>query len=428
MPTNSSKSLTDLEKHQVGTFATSFLVRRESIDESIADFDATRGTSRNSGLLMRATNLYRANPEKFEQLRQSLINNQGFVHVEVLHQSSDIGLTHKIFVRHKSGKELYYDGIVYRLTEIIYAGDFGLDELEKLAGYKTSFDPVVVEFENSLREVVPSLHMYSHTSLSFYTALPKNWEELGIKAEGDPQLRLICKDMHIVTMTAMVFSEVGKNYYVYLGDRTKTLQMLAHDMFISMELRSLVEFVEEKRKTLHTVKKAVLGELNGAIAPLYRLGLKHKNWNSIKNSWKSLGEIRKALAQFDLVVQAYEHIVENRWAFFNGPRQVWLAGEEQDMEEKVQHPCPNFFDAKLENSRISDISEKPAKPTYTGETIELKDLVVVTKSELEPVQNEENTLLTIFQTEFSLYAVWLAVLALVISLVSIIISLLISSG
>jgi hypothetical protein len=427
MPTTSSKSLNNLEKHQVGTFTIPLFARRENIEETITIFDSTRGPAENSSILIRATHLYMAIPEKLEQLRQSLLKNQNFVHVELLHQSSDIGLTHKIFVRHKSGKELYYDGIMYRLTEVIHADDFGLDEIEKLAGYKGSFDPIVVEFENSLMEVIPLPHIYSHSSLNFYTASPKSWEEVGIKAEGDPHLRLACKDMNIITITALIFSEAGKNYYVYLGERTSTLQMIAHETFISMELRSFIAFVEEKRKTLHTVKKAMLEELNGAIAPLYKLGLKHKNWNSIKNSWKTLGEIRKTLAQFDLLVQAYEHIVENRWAFFNGPRQIWLADEEKDEQEQIQHPCPNFFNAKVENSSITDVSEKPDKPMYTGKTIEIKNLITTTKDELEPILGEENTLLTIFQTEFSLYAVWLAVVALVISLVSIIISILISS-
>lgn len=428
MPTNSLKSLNNLEKHQVGTFTTSLFARRESVEETINLLDSTRGPVGNSGYLMRATHLYKAEAEKFDQLRQSLIKNQDFVHVEVLHQSSDIGLTHQIFVRHKSGKELYYDGIVYRLTEMIHTGDFGLDEIEELAGYKGNFDPVVVEFETSLQEVIPSLHIYSHTSLSFYTASIKSWEEVGIKTEGDPHLRLACKDMNVITITALIFSESGKNYYVYLGERTITLQMIAHETLITMETRKFIECVAEKRKTLHTVKNAILEELNGAIAPLRELGLKHKNWNSIKNSWKTLGEVRKSLAQFDLLVQAYEDIVENRWAFFNGPRQIWLAGEEKDSQEKVQHPCANFFDAKLEDSKITDISEKPDKPMYTSEVIELKNLVVTTKNELEPVLNEANTLLTIFQTEFSLYAVWLAVLALIISLVSIVISFLVSSG
>jgi hypothetical protein len=204
--------------------------------------------------------------------------------------------------------------------------------------------------------------------------------------------------------------------------------MIAHETFIIKEVRDFIQFVEEKRDRLNAVKKAILDELNGAIAPLHKLGLKHKNWNSIKNSWKTLGEVRKSLAQFDLLVQAYEYILENRWAFFNGPRQIWIAGEEQDSQEKVQHPCANFFGAKLEDSKIIGISEKPDKPMYTSEVLKLKDLVSTTKNELEPVLNEANTLLTIFQTEFSLYAVWLAVLALIISLVSIVISFLIGGG
>jgi len=65
---------------------------------------------------------------------------------------------------------------------------------------------------------------------------------------------------------------------------------------------------------------------------------------------------------------------------------------------------------------------------YTGKIDELRKLIATIKDELVPVLDEENSLLTIFQTEFSLYAVWLAVLALFISLVSIVISIIVSGG
>lgn len=426
--TNTSKSLNNLEKHQIGTFAASLPKRRESIEETLNLLDFKDGPGENSRYFMRATHLYRTKSEHFENLRQSLIKNLNFVHVEILHQSSDIGLPYQIFVRHNSGKILFYDGILYRLTEVVHEDDFGLNELETLAKYNSGFDPVVVEFEKSLCEVIPELYIYSHTSLSFYTASPKDWKELGIKAEGDPHLRLTCRDMNFLTVTALIFSEIGKDYYVYLGERETTLQMLAHETFMSMELRSFGEFAEEKRKLLHIVKKATIEELKGVISPFYNLTVKHKNWNSIKISWKTLGEVRKTLAQFDLLVQAYDHIIENRWAFFNGPRQIWLSGEVQDDQEQIQHTCLNFYNTKLDNSTITDISEKPDKPMYTGRLAEIKNLVTAVKNEMEPMLSEENTLLTIFQTEFSLYAVWLAVLALIISLFAVVISLLISGG
>jgi len=426
--TKTTKSLKNLERHQIGTFSAPLFARRESVEESLYLFDSKSTPNENSRYLMRATHLYKIKSERFESLRQSLIKNQNFVHVELQHKSSDIGLPYQIFVRHSNGKELYYDGIVYRLSEVVYDGDFDLDEIEELAGYNAGFDPVVVHFENSLCEVIPSLHIYSHTSLSFYTAFPNNWLELGVRAEGDPHLRLACKDMNSFTITALIHSEVGKNYYVYLGERESTLQILAHETLISMELRIFNEFAEEKRKLLHIVKKSALEELIGVIAPFYRLALKHKNWNSIKISWKTLGEMRKVLAQYDLLIQAYEYVIENKWAFFNGPRQIWFAGEEQDDQEQIQHPCLNFFFATLDNSKITTVSEKPDKPMYTGRVTEIKNLIVAIKNELEPVISEETTLLTIFQTEFSLYAVWLAVLALIISLLAIIISLLIGGG
>ena len=155
-----------------------------------------------------------------------------------------------------------------------------------------------------------------------------------------------------------------------------------------------------------------------------RLDRKHKNWNSIKSSWKTLSEIRKSLASFDLLIQAYEKVIDNRRAYINIPRQIWLAGEVRDDQEQVAYPCPNFFEGKLENEKVTDISDKPSEPIYTRKQVELKNLIQIIKDELSPSFDDETTLLTVFQTEFSLYAVWLAVLALFISLVSVIITLL----
>lgn len=419
-----SKTLKDFERHQVGVFLIPLLQRRESIEETLNLFDAS---NENIGILSRATHLFKAKLEDFEPLRQVLLKNQEFIHVEVMHQSSDLGISYQILARHKSGKELYYDGVLYRLTEIIHASEFGLWEIEKLGGYKGSFDPVVLEFEKSLCEIIPSLHVYSHTSYPFYTASLTKWDDIGFRVKGDPHLRLICRDMNYLTITALIFSERGKDYDVYLGERTSTLQMIAHETFDSMEIRDFIELAEQQRKILHVVKSDTILEMAGATSPFYKLTLKHKNWNSIKSSWKTLREVRKLLALFNLLIQAYDKVIENRWAYFNGPRQIWFSGEEQDNQEQIQHPCVNFFIAKLEDAAITDLSEKPSEPMFTSKHKELRNLVKIIGEELAPTMDDENTLLTVFQTEFSLYAVWLALLALIISLFSIGISLFLTS-
>lgn len=426
---NKPKQLVNLEKHQIGWFFTNLSPltlppRRESIEKTLSLFDASRGPLENAGILSRATHLYKPRAKDFERLCQALSHNPNFNHVEILHQSSDLGLPNKILARHISGKEIIYDGVIYRLTNSVHAEEFDLNELEKLAGYKGSFDPDLTHFENSLSEVTSLPHIYSHVSYNLYTVSPTDWENIGIRVEGDPHLRLRCRDMNIITITALVYDEVGKDYFVYLGDRETTLQMFAHEVFNAMELVSYNQYAEKERDSLHIVRKSTAEETASATAPFYRLDRKHKNWNSIKSSWNTLSEIRKSLASFDLLIQAYEKVIENRWAYINLPRQIWLAGEVRDDQEKIANPCPNFFEGKLENGKVADISDKPSEPIYTRKQVELKNLIQIIKDELTPSFDDETTLLTVYQTEFSLYAVWLAVLALFISLVSVIITLL----
>lgn len=428
---NIQKQLIDLEHHQVGWFLNdlsplTLIPRRECIEETLSLFDASRGPLENSGILSRATHLYKSKAEDFESLCQALAHNPNFNNVEILHQSSDLGLPYKIFALHSSGKEIIYDGVFYHLKSNIHAEEFDLNELEELAGYR-GWDPVVTNFENSLGEVTSLPHIYSHTNYNFYTASPTTWKNIGIHSEGDPHLRLRCKDMKNITITALVYSEIGKNYFVYLGDPKTTLQMYAHEVFNAMELRFYSQYAEKKREALHFVRKSTADEAAGAITPFYRLIRKHQNWNSIKNSWKTLSEIRKSLASFDLLVQAYDKVIENRWAYVNLPRQIWLEGEERDDQEQIAAPCLNFFDANLESGEVTNISVKPSEPIYANRLSELKNLIRIIRDELVPSIDDETTLLTVFQTEFSLYAVWLAVLALLISLVSIIITLIASS-
>ena len=77
--------------------------------------------------------------------------------------------------------------------------------------------------------------------------------------------------MNIITITALVHDEVGKGYFVYLGDRKTTLQMFAHEVFNAMELDSYKQYAEKERDSLHMVRKSTAEETASATAPFYRL-------------------------------------------------------------------------------------------------------------------------------------------------------------
>jgi len=414
---HSDAPLAGLERHYVGRFPATLLKRRETVEHTLSLFEPDEALVPNRNILSRTTHLYRATSDTFEPLRQALIRNQKFVHVEVLHEASDLGIPYKILARDRDGREICYDGVLYRVTESVHKGDFGLDQIDELAGCPGRGPSIIDWFGESLREIIPEIETPGYSVTSFYTVKHTDWDTLGLRNEGDANLRLICKDMNVFTVTALIFTEIGRDYAVYLGDWDVVLQMIGHDLCAAMELKHFLDYFGQQRTNVEKVKEATITEISGMLAPVHRLFRKHQQWNSVKNSLRSLISIQSMLIKGDLLIQALSEIVEGRFAYFNGPRQIWLAGEEHDDQEKIQHLRPGFFEARLEEEKITNLSDKPSEPMYTYLVDELRDKMKVLHEETGAALGNEKDLLTAFQTEFSLYAVWLAVIALVISLV-----------
>ena len=75
----------------------------------------------------------------------------------------------------------------------------------------------------------------------------------------------------------------------------------------------------------------------------------------------------------------------------------------------------NYYEAKFLNGKISDLSSTPSKPGYSHVSKELSRKVSLLKEETEKAINDGRDLLSTIQAEFSMYAVWVAVIALISS-------------
>jgi hypothetical protein len=420
---NKRPVLGGLERHHIGWFPPiTFLKRTESIKESLKKLKADDSWRINTGRFTSATSLYKTSSSGFESLIQALTEDGKFEKIEVLHESSVLGFAYKIHALDKSGKSIYYDGVLYRVTESVYEGDFEIDKINELAGYPSRSTDIVDSFQKCLRKVIPDLPEYSLTISSFYTVRHIDWDALGLQNPENGKLRLICKDTNIITITAIIFSERGKDYNVYLGDRDEVLQMIAHDFYVQIQLEDVINYFEKMRNEVERINDKGIIEFRGMIAPFYSLYKKHQQWNSVKNSINSLFPIASGVSKGELLVQSFDQLVEKRWSFFNGPRQIWLPGEERDDQEKVQHPCNNYFEARLKNNKIQDLSDKPSLLGYAYSVKTLEKIIKLLREETDSTLRNEKDLLGAFQTEFSVYAVWFAIFALIISLVSIAIS------
>ena len=79
-----SQSLALLEKHSLGYFPITFLKRKETFGETLNHLETDDRFDLNQFVPTRTHQLYEAKIEYFESLRQALIKNPDFVHVEVL--------------------------------------------------------------------------------------------------------------------------------------------------------------------------------------------------------------------------------------------------------------------------------------------------------------------------------------------------------
>lgn len=412
-----TEPFTGLERHQIGMFQHPLLKRKETYEETLFVYDAENKMGLNKNVFSRTTHLYRNTADTFVGVKQVLEQDDSFKEIEIVHQASDLGLPYKVVATHSSGVTIHYDGLLFRVSSVITEDSFESSAIHDLAGYPTPFDNIIEHFGSALRTAIPHLVPMYHSTYSFYTIQETDWKALGVKPVGEAQVRMVCTDPNYVTITALIFSKHGKDYELYFGNRNQILEMLAHDFQIGFELGNVNSLLHQQLDAVNKIRGSSVSEFAAIIAPFHNLSSKHRQWNSVKDNLRSLLVIKDIIARADLLTSSMQEIIDNRWAYFNGPKQMWLPDEAIDHQTKVQHACTQFFEANLGYDKVEFKSTEPIEPTYVGTFDNVKKKLQILKSQLGETYDIERDLLTAFQTEFSIYAVWIAVVTLVVSLV-----------
>lgn len=368
----------------------------------------------------RTTHLFKSDTQVLEKILSRIQSNSNFTSSQIVHSSSDLGLTYKIEATHKTGWAFIFDGLQIRATKPLFTEKFKLETLLSKTGVPHDDWKSFNDFINCAKEVFPD--KYIESSYSYYTVEETNWEKIGLRREGDAQLCLIIKDPKYVTITAIIFTNWGKDFSVYLGDENQINEMLAHDFFIGHEIYLFINFFRAKLKDTSGYRNKLKTDFGGAIAPVYSIVKKHKSWDSVKKAMRAVYATKDFIEKGKILLVQLKKVLDNRWAFFNGPRQIWPVNEEQDREEKIQHPAKHFFEFRLEDSKIEMLSKEPTIPSYASEVQELEDTIQAVDNQIGELYERQRDLLTAFQTEFSLYAVWFAIAAIGIAIFSLLIS------
>lgn len=221
---NSSKlswQIKGLKRHHLIQFPLLKEKRRESIKETLSGLSGEESHITNENHFPRTTHLYKSDTKMLLSIMNEISNNENFVSCEIIHESSDLGLTHYLHAEHRNGSSLFFDGLIIRVTREISSDTVKLDQLLSLTGVPRPEWDTITNFVECSKKVNDKQDIYGNSFYNYYTVTETNWKELGLKREGKAQICLNMFDPNFHTITAMIFSEVGKGFRIYLVIATK---------------------------------------------------------------------------------------------------------------------------------------------------------------------------------------------------------------
>ena len=414
---NDEKIIEQLNLHHIGTFQLALLERKESINETIELLRVEDNYNTNLNLFDRTAHLYRTSAEKLNPLRESMIRNSCFTHVEIIHKSSSLGLPYQIFAKHKSGRELFFDGLSYHVKQEIYNDKYDLNNINELAGYPHREDNVVGDLEKSLRELLPELPEMSYSMYTFYTSYVEDWKNLGFTKDGDAQLHVSVSDPKIFTVTGLVHSTIGKEYNLFIGNENVIIEMNSHHLFHVREIDRFSNQVDHLRSIIDKASSCTSDTMYEITKSFLKFIPKYISWNRSKKQIREIYSIKKSITKYNILSESLQKIVSENWASRNSPKQLWLEIDGKPDDQWMQsYWCTNFFHAEYKNGEITNLETTPLKPLFSHSVKEVSEKVELLKKEIDSSINETRDLLSAIQTEFSMYAVWLAFGAVIVSI------------
>jgi hypothetical protein len=265
--------LRGIKKHYILLYPLIGDNRREKVEETL---DHLSSEESNVSLFPRTTHLYKSDIQILEKLLSEIEQDNNFTSSCILHSSSDLGLTHKLKTEHRSGAILFFDGLYIRVSRMITTEPLNLENLLSKTGYPKYENEVTNEFISCVQKALPNSPPMGTWLYNYYTIDDANWEKMGLRREGNAQLRLILTDPNFFTVTALIFAETGKDFSVYLGEEDRIHQMIAHDYFLIQEIDDFLNFYDMKSKEVINYQNKLNTDFGGVISPIWQMHAKIK--------------------------------------------------------------------------------------------------------------------------------------------------------
>jgi len=358
---------------------------------------------------------FRVKTEFLTHICQILKDDNNFLSCDLVHQLSDIGLPNYLIAKHLNESILIFDGIIIRSTREITTQKIQINEILKTSGYPSLQSKAIDDFFQAIHKDNSKFPNHGIIGFAYYTFTETDWDLLGLKREGEAQGCLYINDPHIITNTALIFTEFGKEFLIFFGNESTIHEMICLEVFIRLELVRISSLFKQNIIQLYAIYDKIFIKYGGLALENFKIIQKMENWNEIKKMMIKLYEIIDITENAQNYSSKIKKIVDEKFAFFNGPAQLIFTKD--NTQNILHHRISNFFEFRLnESSKIENLHSQ-VDPLYLRDWSETNEKIRFTKSLEDDLYNKTRDLQMAYQTEFTLYALYSAICALVISIV-----------
>lgn len=372
--------------------------------------------------ILGASRLYKADCQILSNIVARLNLNRNFSSTQIIHSSSDLGISHQVSTNHSSGAKIFFDGLIIRASFVISTDSFDPNQILEKTGYPQTNCPAVYEFMQNVCEILPQAQPLGSWFQIYYTFDVVRWEKLQISRKGEPQVLLQIHDPNMFTLTSGSIGQ-GLNYSIYLGREKWIHQMISHDLFITSEIDRYLIFFKEKLDKILQIQNNLKSHFSILTSNFFRILSKHKAWAEVKTDIITLYDIDDITERGILFVGNIKKFIKNRIAFRNADIEIWIKGEEPDPEEKRQELYEQFFILSWDGTTIrADEKSLKKTPFYDSRLSDLEERINKIRELITLNYRRETDISDLFQTEFSLYAVIFSIIAIIIAIIAIVFS------
>jgi hypothetical protein len=317
------------------------------------------------------------------------------IDVELLHESSIIGLPYKIKYIYKT-VYVEFDGLIGFVEKRVNSKKYSFNKFKEFVEYN-DLNEATEFLIKALDKINPKYQHYLKSSFDYYFIEKADYSKLPIKDNKklNPEVNLAIpfNDDRVVRITSGVGeTSTGKITYFFLGNENKIDEGLAYDLHASR----LIQYFESKlfgiTKTQKNLEQNIRTGYKNLVNNIWNVPAKFQAWKTNKKDFSELLEIKDFLTKLDIFASILRTCAERNLAFYSIPVTLWINDEKPDSQEKTSWTSAQPFILKIDGDKFEASNENRFNPFY--------------------LHNTEQNILGIFAQEIIIYTLTVAILTL----------------